>query len=119
MTYHSPDLNSLFQALSDPTRRAILTRLAKGPAPVSALAEPFEMALPSFMGHLKRLEDGGLIETTKSGRVRTCAMRPGALEPARSWIDEQRAIWESRLDRLDDYVTKLMKERADETRSKD
>jgi DNA-binding transcriptional ArsR family regulator len=119
MTYHSPDLDSLFQALSDPTRRAILTRLAKGPAPVSALAEPFEMALPSFMGHLKRLEDGGLIETTKSGRVRTCAMRPGALEPARSWIDEQRAIWESRLDRLDDYVTKLMKERADETRSKD
>jgi DNA-binding transcriptional ArsR family regulator len=119
MTYHTPDLDSLFQALSDPTRRAILTRLAKGPAPVSALAEPFEMALPSFMGHLKRLEDGGLIETTKSGRVRTCAMRPGALEPARSWIDEQRAIWESRLDRLDDYVTKLMKERADETRSKD
>jgi len=119
MTYHSPDLNALFQALSDPTRRAVLSRLAKGPAPVSELAEPFDMALPSFMGHLKKLEDGGLIETTKTGRIRTCALRPEALEPARSWIDEQREIWEGRLDRLDDYVIRLMKDRENGTRSKD
>ncbi len=119
MTYHPPDLDSLFQALSDPTRRAVLTRLAKGPAPVSELAQPFDMALPSFMGHLKKLEDGGLIETTKAGRIRTCALCPEALEPARGWIDEQREIWESRLDRLDDYVTKLMEERANGTRPED
>ncbi len=109
MTYHSSNLDSLFQALSDPTRRAILTRLAQGEAPVSALAEPFDMALPSFMGHLKKLEEGGLIETTKSGRIRTCALRLEALEPARDWIDDQREIWEGRLDRLEAYVTTLVK----------
>ncbi len=119
MTYHSPDLDSLFQALSDPTRRAVLTRLAAGSAPVSELAEPFDMALPSFMGHLKKLEDGGLIETTKAGRIRTCALVPKALDPARTWIDAQREIWEGRLDRLDDYVMKLMKERANGTGPKD
>ena len=119
MTYHSPDLDSLFQALSDPTRRAVLTRLANGPAPVSDLAAPFDMALPSFMGHLKKLEDGGLIETTKTGRIRTCALCPKALEPARGWIDEQRGIWQSRLDRLDDYVSNLLKERSHDTRPKD
>jgi DNA-binding transcriptional ArsR family regulator len=111
MTYHSPNLDSLFQALSDPTRRGILERLARGPAPVSELAEPFDMALPSFMGHLKKLEDGGLIDTRKTGRVRTCSLCPGAFEPARSWIDEQREIWEARLDRMDDYIMNLMKER--------
>ena len=119
MTYQSPDLDSLFQALSDPTRRAVLTRLAKGKAPVSELAAPFDMALPSFMGHLKKLEDGGLIETTKTGRIRTCALVPTALEPARTWIDDQREIWEGRLDRLDDYVMKLMKERSNGTGPKD
>jgi DNA-binding transcriptional ArsR family regulator len=119
MTYHPSDLDALFQALSDPTRRAVLTRLAMGEVPVSELAEPFDMALPSFMGHLRKLEDGGLIETTKTGRVRTCALRPEALGPARDWIEEQREIWQSRLDRLDDYVTKLMKERANETRPED
>ena len=113
MTYHSPDLDALFQALSDPTRRAVLARLAKGPAPVSELAEPFDMALPSFMGHLRKLELGGLIETTKTGRIRICALRPEALNPARDWIDEQRDVWEGRLNRLDDYVMKLMKDRND------
>ena len=113
MTYHSPNLDALFQALSDPTRRAVLTRLAKGAAPVSELAEPFDMALPSFMGHLRKLEDGGLIETTKTGRIRTCALVPTALNPARDWMEEQREIWEGRLDRLDDYVINLMKERKD------
>lgn len=119
MTYHSADLDSLFQALSDPTRRAVLTRLARGAAPVSELAQPFDMALPSFMGHLKKLEEGGLIETAKTGRSRTCALVPTALDPARTWIDEQREIWEGRLDRLDDYVMTLMKERKDGPGPKD
>ncbi len=109
MTYYSPNLDRLFQALSDPTRRAVLTRLAKGEAPVSELAEPFDMTLPSFLGHLKKLEDGGLIETRKSGRIRTCALRPEALEPASDWLEKQRDIWEGRLDRLETYVATLVK----------
>lgn len=106
-----PRLDALFQALSDPTRRALLARLARGPASVSDLAQPFDMALPSLMGHLRKLEDAGLIETRKDGRVRTCAIVPEAFAPVRGWLDEQRAIWEGRLDRLEDYVTRLMKER--------
>lgn len=105
-----PRLDALFQALADPTRRALLARLARGPASVSDLAQPFDMALPSLMGHLRKLEDAGLIETRKDGRVRTCAIVPEALAPVRGWLDEQRAIWEGRLDRLEDYVTRLMKE---------
>lgn len=106
-----PRLDALFQALADPTRRAMLSQLARGPASVSDLAQPFDMALPSLMGHLRKLEDAGLIETRKDGRVRTCAIVPTAFAPVRSWLDEQRALWEGRLDRLDDYVTRLMKER--------
>jgi DNA-binding transcriptional ArsR family regulator len=111
MAKHDPDLSPLFHALADPTRRAILTRLAEGPAAVSALAQPTGLRLPTVMRHLSVLEEAGLIATTKDGRVRTCALVPEALSPARTWLDEQRAIWEARLDRLDDYVTKLMKER--------
>ncbi len=113
MAKHDPDLSLLFHALSDPTRRAILTRLAQGPAAVTELAAPTGLRLPTVMRHLSVLEAAGLIATTKDGRVRSCAIVPGALAPVRSWLDAQRAIWESRLDRLDDYVTKLMKERAE------
>lgn len=105
-------LDILFQALGDPTRRAILERLARGPATVTELAAPFGMALPSFLAHVHRLETSGLVESSKSGRVRTVTLIPGAFTPVRSWLDDQRAIWEGRLDRLDDYVTRLMKERA-------
>ncbi|MCX8509965.1 MAG: metalloregulator ArsR/SmtB family transcription factor [Rhodobacteraceae bacterium] len=105
-------LDILFQAFGDPTRRAILERLARGPATVSELASPFEMALPSLMAHVSRLEEAGLVTSAKTGRVRTVTLVPGAFTPVRSWLDEQRAIWEGRLDRLDDYVTKLMKERT-------
>ena len=111
MAYHSTDLDALFHALADPTRRAILARLARGPATVTELAAPFDMALPSVMAHLKRLEDGGLIETTKTGRVRSCALIPAAFTPVQHWLDAQRDIWEARLDRLDDYVTRLMQAR--------
>lgn len=111
MAKHDVDLSDLFHALADPTRRAILTRLAQGPAPVSELAEPTGLRLPTVMRHLTVLEQAGLIASSKDGRVRTCAIVPEALVPMRTWLDEQRAIWESRLDRLDDYVKKVMKER--------
>ena len=112
MAYHQSDLDRLFQALSDPTRRAVLARLARGPVTVSDLAAPFDMALPSFLTHLRKLEDAGLITTTKDGRVRTCALVPAAITPVQHWLDDQRALWETRLDQLEDYVTKLMKDRS-------
>ncbi len=111
MAKHDPDLSRLFHALADPTRRSILTRLAEGPAPVTELANPTGLRLPTVMRHLSVLEEAGLIATAKDGRVRSCAIVPEAMAPVRTWLDEQRAIWESRLDRLDDYVMKLMKER--------
>ncbi len=115
MAKHDPDLNMIFGALSDPTRRDIVSRLTRGPATVSELASAHDMALPSFLGHLGKLETAGLITTSKTGRVRTCELNSGTLAPAQDWLSEQRAIWESRLDRFDDYVTNLMKERNDET----
>ena len=111
MAKHNPDLDQLFQALADPTRRAVLTRLAEGPATVSELARPTGLRLPTVMRHLSVLEGAGLIASAKDGRVRSCAIVPEALAPLRSWLDDQRALWEARLERLDDYVTKLMKER--------
>lgn len=111
MAKHYVDLSNLFHALADPTRRAILTRLAEGPAPVSELASPTGLRLPTVMRHLSVLEEAGLIATAKDGRVRTCAIVPEALMPMRTWLDEQRAIWESRLDRLDDYVKTVMEAR--------
>lgn len=107
---HDPDLSLLFQALADPTRRAILTRLARGPAPVTELAAPTGLRLPTVMRHLSVLEDAGLIATSKDGRVRTCAVVPEALAPVRAWLDDQRAIWEARLDRLDAHVMTLTEE---------
>jgi DNA-binding transcriptional ArsR family regulator len=111
MANHDPDLSLLFHALSDPTRRSILTRLAEGPAPVTELFTPTGLRLPTVMRHLSVLEQAGLIATSKDGRVRTCAILPEALAPVRTWLDDQRALWEDRLDRLDAYVMTLMQER--------
>lgn len=111
MAKHDPDLSLLFHALADPTRRSILTRLAEGPARVTDLAGPTGLRLPTVMRHLSVLEAAGLIASAKDGRVRTCAIVPEALEPARTWLDAQRAIWEARLDRLDQFVMNVMKER--------
>ncbi len=111
MAKHDPDLSRLFHALADPTRRSILTRLAEGPAAVTALADPTGLRLPTVMRHLSVLEEAGLIASAKDGRVRSCAFVPEALAPMQTWLDAQRVLWESRLDRLDDYVMKLMKER--------
>jgi DNA-binding transcriptional ArsR family regulator len=119
MAKHDPSLDRLFHALSDPTRRGIVERLLAGPASVSDLAAPTGMALPSVMKHLAVLEDSGLVTTEKAGRTRLCRLRPEPLDHARNWIDEQRRIWEARLDRLDDYVTRLMEERAHGTRPQD
>lgn len=113
MAKHDPDLSLLFHALSDPTRRAVLARLAKGPAAVSDLAGPTGLRLPTVMRHLAVLEAAGLIVTAKDGRVRSCAFVPEGLAPVRGWLDEQRAVWEGRLDRLDDYVMKLMEQKND------
>jgi DNA-binding transcriptional ArsR family regulator len=106
-------LDRVFRALADPTRRAVLERLGAGPASVSDLAEPFEMALPTFAQHLKVLEACGLVRSSKAGRVRTCELAPQAFQRAEHWMAAQRALWQTRLDQLDTYVTQLHeKERA-------
>jgi DNA-binding transcriptional ArsR family regulator len=114
MAKHSPEIDHLFMALSDPTRRAVVARLARGQASVGELAAGHEMALPTFMAHLAKLERAGLIRTEKAGRVRRCALVPGAFAPAASWLDEQRQLWEARLDRFDDYVMRQVEETRDE-----
>ena len=111
MAKHEPDLSLLFHALSDPTRRSMLERLARGPAAVTELAGPTGLRLPTVLRHLAVLEEAGLITSAKDGRVRSCALRPQALEPMQDWLGAQRALWEARLDRLEDYVTRLMTER--------
>lgn len=103
-------LSDVFYALADPTRRKIVGVLGSGPASVSALAAPFEMALPSFMKHLAVLERSGLIRSNKVGRVRTCELQAKALSPAEQWMAGQRAVWEARTDRLSAFAEKLHQE---------
>lgn len=100
MLKESPKLDLMFQALADPTRRAMVDRMTRGPASVSDLARPFAMTLAAVMQHLKVLEESGLVRTQKEGRVRTCQIDPVALRSAEDWIAERRTTWESRLDRL-------------------
>ena len=104
MLNQAPMLDPVFQALSDPTRRAIVDRLSRGPASVSSLARPLPMSLPAVMQHLQVLEKSGLIRSEKIGRVRTCRIEPVAMQTAEQWIAERRATWERRLDRLGDYL---------------
>ena len=102
-------LSDTFRALADPTRRAVLERLGQGPASVSDLAQPFQMALPTFLQHLKVLEDCGLVRSRKKGRVRTCELRSRPLTDAEHWLSAQRALWTKRLDQLDDFLLTLKK----------
>ncbi len=95
----------MFHALSDPTRRALIERLVRGPASVTELARPFEMALPSLLQHLGVLERAGLVTSTKVGRVRTVQLAVEALSPGADWIGRQRLPAERRLDRLGDFLT--------------
>lgn len=104
MPYHSTPLDLAFHALSDPTRRAVVSRLAEGEAAVSDLAEPFDMALPSFSQHLKVLEDCGLIASEKRGRSRWCRLVPERFDEAADWMEAERRRWVDRLDRLEVYL---------------
>ncbi|MDV6260728.1 ArsR/SmtB family transcription factor [Rhodococcoides yunnanense] len=110
MAQYSDVLDDVFQALADPTRRAVLGRLGSGPATVGELAEPFDMTLPSFMKHIRLLERSGWISTRKVGRVRACTIERSNLDAAGHWLQEQRAVWESRTDRLEHFVTDTSKE---------
>lgn len=110
MDNKSERLTQVFYALADPTRRAIVGTLGRGPASVSALAAPFPMALPSFMKHLRVLERSGVIRSRKAGRVRTCELVPRPLTQAQRWLEQQRALWEARSDRMVQFVETLHQE---------
>jgi len=107
MPNQSLALDRVFHALGDPTRRAVLRRLGDGPAAVSELARPFDMALPSFTQHLDVLEACGLVRSRKAGRVRTYRLVPKPLQAAEHWMVAQRRLWERRLDQLDAYLLEL------------
>src|SRR5690242_20650757 len=100
-------LDRLFGALADPARRAIVQRLAQGPAPVSELARPLPMSLPAVMQHLAVLEAAGVVRSEKVGRVRTCRIEPAVLRQAEAWIEARRTEWERRLDRLGEYLNEM------------
>lgn len=100
-------IDRVFRALADPTRRHVLERLSRSPASVSELAAPYGMALPSFVQHMGILEDCGLVQSRKTGRVRTYEIIPRRLKLAEDWMVRQRAQWEKRLDQLDTYLISL------------
>jgi DNA-binding transcriptional ArsR family regulator len=105
----SPDLNITFAALADPTRRAILARLASGEASVTELAEPFEMSLPAISKHLKVLERAGLIARGREAQWRPCRLAAGPLKDAADWLEHYRRFWDESFDRLEDYLRELQK----------
>ena len=105
MANYGADLDGAFRALADPTRRAVLRRLGRGPRSVTELAGPFDMALPSFMKHIRQLEKTGWIRTHKVGRVRTCTIEPASFDAVESWLAAQRVLWEGRTDRLERFVS--------------
>ena len=112
LNYQAP-LDLAFQALADPTRRAMVERLTEGPASVSELAKPLPMSLPAVMLHLKVLEESGLVKSEKVGRVRTCRIEPQMLSQAERWITERRQMWERNLDRLGQYLAETSKTSGD------
>ncbi|MCG8039677.1 MAG: metalloregulator ArsR/SmtB family transcription factor [Candidatus Thiodiazotropha taylori] len=107
MANYIESLDNTFHALSDPTRRAVIARLIVGEASVKELAKPFPMQLPSFMKHIKVLEDSGLIASKKVGRVRTCRIQAAQLALSESWLSDQLKLWQGRTDRLAEYVETL------------
>ncbi len=112
MAQYSAQLDDVFVALGDPTRRAVIRRLGRGPTSVSHLASEFPMALPSFLKHVRMLEGSGLIHTAKSGRVRTCTLNRERLALVDGWLAEQRDIWLGRTDRLEQFVHEDAEEQA-------
>jgi DNA-binding transcriptional ArsR family regulator len=105
-------VDEVFRALSDPTRRQVLERLSRKPGSVTELAKPFDMALPSFVEHLRVLEGCGLVRSAKLGRVRTYQLVPKRLQVAEDWLARQRTLWERRLDQLDTYLLDLKEKRT-------
>lgn len=110
MANETDTLTPLFAALADPTRRTVIATLAHGPQAVSALAAHHDMALPSFLKHLDKLEQAGVITSLKSGRVRTCHLHPDALRPAQDWLTREAVKWGDALDRLGAHLDALNKE---------
>ncbi len=110
MAQYSAEVDGVFVALADPTRRGVIRRLGRGPTSVGELAGEFPMTLPSFMKHVRTLESNGLIRTVKVGRVRTCVLNRERLAVVDDWLAEQRAVWEERTDRLESLVDELMEE---------
>ena len=111
MSANTVQLDAVFRALADPTRRAIVERLNRGPAAMTELARPFNMALPSFSQHLDVLKSSGLVRSRKSGRVRTFQLTPRPLEAVEGWLAVQHAQWERRLDQLDTYLADLKEQK--------
>jgi DNA-binding transcriptional ArsR family regulator len=111
MLNDSPQLDRAFQALSDPVRRGMLSRLSHGPASVSELAAPFSISLPAVLQHLKALEESGLTRSEKKGRVRTVRLEPKTLSAAESWIAGRRSEWEAQLDRFENHLQTLKEPR--------
>jgi DNA-binding transcriptional ArsR family regulator len=101
---HSGEVDAVFAALADPTRRRIVEQLGRGPASVSDLAKPLPISLPAVVQHLQVLEASGLVRSEKVGRVRTCRLEVKRLDTVQDWIDARRRTWERRLDRLGDYL---------------
>jgi DNA-binding transcriptional ArsR family regulator len=115
----SPDqLDTTFSALADPTRRAILARLASGEKSVTSLAAPFEMSLPAISKHLKVLERAGLIARGREAQWRPCRLEAGPLKQVADWVDDYRRFWEESLDRLQDYLLELQKKEKKNGRKK-
>ncbi|HKD48857.1 MAG TPA: metalloregulator ArsR/SmtB family transcription factor [Rhizomicrobium sp.] len=108
-------LSVAFQALADPTRRAILARLALGEASVNDLAEPFDISQPAISKHLKVLERAGLISRSREAQYRPCRLEPEALKRVDEWLEEYRRLWEARLDRLESYLAKLQQSKKGKT----
>ncbi|HIP78622.1 MAG TPA: ArsR family transcriptional regulator [Kiloniellaceae bacterium] len=113
----SDALSSTFAALADPTRRAILARLADGAATVGELAEPFEMSMPAVSRHLKVLERAGLITRGRAAQWRPCQLEAGPLKDATDWLERYRRFWEQSFDRLDDYLKELQSSRPPKNKS--
>jgi DNA-binding transcriptional ArsR family regulator len=114
MQTQADPLSTTFAALADPTRRAILARLANGEATVTELAAPFDLSLPAISKHLKVLQRAGLIEQGRQAQWRPCRLKPDGLRDVADWIGEHKRHWEASFDRLDDYLRELQKEQNDD-----
>jgi DNA-binding transcriptional ArsR family regulator len=118
MVKHDAQLDAVFAALADSTRRAILARLASGEASVTDLAKPFDMSLPAISKHLKVLEKAGLIARGRDAQWRPCSLNAGPLKDVADWVDHYRRFWEESLDRLDEYLRELQKKEKNHAQQK-